>query len=151
MSEQDYTYEVETLNIGILNQMPVRSVRMPREQFVALVEHTLTDRGYSDAVRDEVMPVARQMPRFPLGSWLDRDRGCGCVVGEYLVATGEIARAELARRINDDDSTVRVLLRDNPDGPALEDFGYSIDAAVKNEVYDHLPLGVYVDSVEIGS
>lgn len=151
MSEQDYTYEVETLNIGILKQMPVRSVRMPRDRFVALVERTLTDRGYSDAVRDEVMPVAGQMPRFPLGMWLDEDRGCGCVIGEYLVATGEIARAELVRRINDNDATVRVLLRDNPNGPALEDFGYAIDDAVKNEVYDHLPAGLYVDSVEIGS
>lgn len=136
---QTTPYKIEEIEVGILETQKVRSVEMSRERFVEIVEQTLDDGEYSDDVRDELMPVATTMPRFPFSAWINPKRGCGCVIGEYLVATSEIDRYNLAiefdipmhRQIN----TVDSLLRKNPLGEELQRFGGDIDDAMKKEIF----------------
>lgn len=160
-------YEIEEIEVGILKTEHVASVKMPRERFIKLVSELIDEGSYSDSVRNKLMPVAESMPRFPLTAWITEERGCGCVVGEYLVATSEIDRANLSRLIHQGTSnqitTVEKLLSQDPDGTELARFGGDIDEKVKQEIfsrgldsmsfdtdmYDWESVTCYIQSVEI--
>ena len=90
--------------------------------------------------------MAREMKRFPTNTWLDSVRGCGCVIGEYLVATAPDDRAAIARRVRLSGAvaTVQDLLEDNPYGDLLMEFGTGIDRRVTREIDEE-----YVDAVVI--
>jgi hypothetical protein len=135
-------YEQTYVRVGLLGtRFEVPAVRMPRERFLAIVKRTLqnefddTPELYA-ALREELLPVARQMPRFPLQTWVSDTRGCGCVVGEYLIAHGEQSRRELAddtRRLGQS-MTVDRLLNCHPLGNSLRLFGIAIDTAIVREL-----------------
>lgn len=165
---QTTPYKIEEIEVGILRTEKIRSVKMTRARFIEIVEETLM--GYSPDVHDELMPVAKTMPRFPFSAWINPERGCGCVVGEYLVATSEITRHNLAIEFNHVDtySTISRMLRSNPIGKELMDFGSAIDTALANELKhsglvdtnwedvdledelgDEIEIDGYVDSIEI--
>lgn len=127
-------YVIEKAEVGHLKRVEVDVVRMPRARFLELVDGLLADPEFT-GLREQLRPIAEAMPSFPLSDWIDKDRGCGCVVEEYLVATSELDRAALARlsgrrggfKISD-------LLAENPQGMELEDFGYAIDDGIKDEI-----------------
>lgn len=157
-------YRVEEIEVGMLAQETVRSVKMPRERFLEIVEKTLLKGGY-ESIREDMMKTASAMPRFPLSMWLNPERGCGCVVGEYLVAKSELDRAAYIASNTHDGSIVMIdeLLEENPLEEELVTFGNAIDRAIARELmnvgiidnnvncYISASYNVpdYVDSVEI--
>jgi hypothetical protein len=130
-------YVVERLMIGAVRPEEVVAVRMPRARFLGLVDAELDcvaeewGADVAGRLRDRLVPVARSMPVYPLGEWVTPGRGCGCVVGEYLIAARELDRAMLARTHID----VEDLLGDEQDGDALLMFGEGIDHRVRQEAY----------------
>jgi hypothetical protein len=130
------TYVVETLVLGELTQEEVTAVRMPRARFMEVVEGVLE--SFPD-LRDELLPVAQSMPRFPMNTWVDPTRGCGCVVGEYLVATSEMDRAALARESSRGEAQERIreMLFANPNGSELIQFGSDVDERLRDELEEH--------------
>lgn len=127
-------YVIERATIGHLRQEEVDVVRMPRARFLEIVDGLLADPEFS-GLREELRPIAETMPSFPLSDWIDKDRGCGCVVGEYLVARSELDRAQLAQLAGQRASfKIDALLAENPQGMELEDFGYAIDDGIKDEI-----------------
>lgn len=165
---QTTPYVIEEIEVGILETQMIRSVNMSRERFLEIVEQTLDNGEYSDAVSEELIPVAQTMPRFPFSAWINPERGCGCIVGEYLVATSEIDRYNLAIEfdvpMSDQFNTVSRLLSQNPLADQLQSFGGDIDEAIKNEIYhrgavhvngndsriyDKEDVDMVIDSVEI--
>jgi hypothetical protein len=144
MPDTASAYEVEEIEVGQVNRQIVPAVRMPRETFVGLVRTLLDEGGYrrdgdlhafrETGIADKLLPVAQTMPVFPLGAWIAPGRGCGCVVGEYLVASNLIDRTEAAEYFVPAD-TIEELLREDPDGYALTRFGGQIDASVRDHLY----------------
>lgn len=136
-------YQIEVLHVGITEAEEVPSIKMPRDTFVQLVRDTIDDNfgGGDDAawLLGELIPVAETMPRFPLGTWINADRGCGCVVGEYLVATQEIDRHNLNAsgvRQSANSGVYDMLKRRDDHGRLLLRFGSDIDDAVRIHVAD---------------
>lgn len=123
------TYTVERMVLGELAREEVTAVRMPRARFMEVVESVLED--YPD-LRDELLPVAQSMPRFPMGTWINATRGCGCVVGEYLIAASELDRAGIVREYPEHWGGVDIdaLLCQRPNGKRLLGFGNSLDGAL---------------------
>lgn len=68
----------------------IEVIDITRSQYLQLVADVIdsreTDAATHKQVQDILMPVARTMKRFPLGAWI-AGRGCGCLVGEALVAS----------------------------------------------------------------
>lgn len=128
-------YEVETITAGFLEEEEIRVVRMPRSRFVQLVDELLV--ADYPQLRDEILPVAESMIRFPLGEWIHRSRGCGCLVGEYLVATSEIEeydrRIELTGYSHDG---IEDMIRRRPNGNALASFGTRVDSHLTRHLAD---------------
>jgi hypothetical protein len=155
-------YETKLRTVGILKPQEVVSVDMPRARFMEIVEATLADFA---PLTDELLPVAATMPRFPMSEWQHTERGCGCVVGEYLIATSELSRAELANNeiaknawcdeCYDDEMpdfvTVDSLLNKRPDSSMLFKFGCEIDHALRSEIWgcNDAENGFRVESIEI--
>lgn len=146
-------YVIERAMIGHLQQKEIDVVRMPRARFLAIVDGLL-DEDYPE-LRDKLRPVAETMPSFPLWEWINESRGCGCVVGEYLVATSELDRATLAYRVGLEER-IEDLLAFDPQAADLAGFGEQIDERIRSEVrsYDtfgfRLPAAVLItdDSTE---
>lgn len=140
-------YTLEILHVGITEAEEVPSIKMPRDTFVQLVVDTI-DENFPDEDGEwllaELIPVAEKMPRFPLGTWINADRGCGCVVGEYLVATQEIDRHNLnvllrtlsGHRQSANSGVYEMLKRRDDHGRLLLRFGSDIDDAVRIHVAD---------------
>jgi hypothetical protein len=139
-------YEVKKLVVGQVEgkERKVKSVLMPRARFVEIVEETLDAGGsFYAPIRDDMLAVAGRMVRFPMNSWMT-PRGCGCVVGEYLVAQPELDRIALAADAEADDTngegvglrtyTVERLLDQNPNRQALVSFGTRINGAIGVEI-----------------
>lgn len=123
------------VRIGRLGKASVYAVLMDRRVFLDTIDKTLTkyDPKLQPAMRDEIWPVAETMTHFPFGTWMDAHRGCGCIVGEYLVAGGIIDRDQFAT--NPGYTSVHALLNNRHGrdlGGALEDFGNDIDQKLKN-------------------
>lgn len=119
-----YTVQVETIE-GPLREEEVSTVHMPRSAFLDLLSGLLDDLEDHDepvlfhvqddfvngvvlasvlascteeeirTVREIVMPVAEVMARFPLNNWMV-ERGCGCLIGETIIAAGMTRREALA-------------------------------------------------------
>lgn len=120
-------YVIERAMIGHLRQEEIDVVRMPRARFLAIVDGLL-DEDYPE-LRDKLWPVAEAMPSFPLGEWINQTRGCGCLVGEYLIATSELDRVTVAGG-----PSVVDLIAEDPQGSWLIEFGEEIDRRLKDEV-----------------
>jgi hypothetical protein len=95
-------YEPFETTTGLLEQMPVTAVVIPRADYleavmplIAKVEH--------DSDRERLEETARTQDRFAMDDWINRERGCGCLVGEFLVASDQVDalardQAETARQ-----------------------------------------------------
>lgn len=135
----DLTYVTVHGHLGTESDVSV--VHMSREEFLdnvrIVVEHggpphfgINPDPAKFVDVADELLQTAADMPRFPLGTWMHAQRGCGCVVGEYLIAREIIGREELATG----EASVSALLDDLPNGGALYQFGSDIDEHLGNVI-----------------
>jgi hypothetical protein len=133
-------YTIDLMAVGILEPQTIYSVYMPREDFLEVFDETL--RYFSAEVANdldnELRPIAETMPRFPMSAWIAPTRGCGCVVGEYLIARAELDRAAF---IEDafgphppNNRDIKVMLDDNPLGEHLLGFGNRIDAQLKGHL-----------------
>lgn len=176
--------ETITANIGHLRRREVRVHGVAREEWLTMVRDVVAevaedcgddwntpDSGELEGrLLDELLPVAETMDRFPLGQWIAPDRGCGCLVGEYLVADRVLiehaAHQEIRARFarfdrqpgdeddlpdeNEDRLDVEsTLRRTHPDiGRSLVEVGYRIDRRVRAHLLEegvdvdhhHLPL-----------
>jgi hypothetical protein len=127
-------YSTATVRMGILEQELVDVAYMPREDFLELVDDQLCVVGLTDEQRADLRKTAETMPRFPMDDWINSTRGCGCVVGEYLVAQDILSREDVAAG---EMSVDQVLIdREGWDGP-LNRFGVAIDEAVRDRLYVH--------------
>jgi hypothetical protein len=165
------TLKIKSRLIGRLRKQRRNTVEITRSEFLSVVNMTIDAYygGDADFLRAELLPVAEKMPRFPLGTWLHSERGCGCVVGEYLVASREVGEVqeinEAIRKTRKGSldrrraiiaafksSSVEELLMTRNNGRLLAEFGQDIDANVRDYIRGRLEDGVYatdVASVEI--
>lgn len=161
-------YEISTITAGFLEQKEIKVVHMPRETFMEIVtdlldhgthycteecaEDCCEDHGFA-AIRDEILPVAQEMVRFPVSEWLEPTRGCGCVVGEYLVATSELDRAALVAKYQT--VSIEAMLSERPNSEMLIAFGNQIDTALLDHVEEvgftetNRSLRRAIDAIEI--
>ncbi len=123
-------YKVRTINAGFLTPENIPVVVMPRSRFVAIVDELLRDEY--PGLREEILPVARTMVRFPLRTWIDKNRGCGCIVGEYLAAQPEIDRYNLAVIVRTQPDSIDTMIRNRKNGAELISFGTHIDTVLTN-------------------
>lgn len=128
-------YTVEVIHDGILVQEDIRVVKMPRSRFLELVAELLAVERYS-MLEAAMLPVAQRMIRFPLGTWINQTRGCGCIVGEYLVAQPEIDRHNLATVVGRRSEGIENMIRARPHGRLLIDFGSDIDVNLTTHLAD---------------
>jgi hypothetical protein len=150
-------YSTAVIPIGILNVVETPVAYMPRRDYLALVDEAIryaarATHADAAALRDRLLPTARTMDRFALDDWISMDRGCGCLVGEYLVAADvldrgdflrETATADEAYRRGDydvDRPEVRTYLARIVDDvdvvDALEMVGEEIDALIEDRLLD---------------
>lgn len=129
------TYPVDLMTLGHLKQQKVVAVHMPRKDFLAAVEATLAAGRWDryQGIKGKMRATAKTMDRFPLGTWIDNARGCGCVVGEYLVAADIIQRANAAQ-VNVDEEIYAAFPERIAD--ALINFGNDVDEQVQNALND---------------
>lgn len=150
-------YREAIVDVGHLEKQRIKAVFMPRRDFLDIVQATLDDARYADysPIADKVLKTAQTMERFLFGAWLHKTRGCGCLVGEMLVADEVIdVRNRTAAHTLIDDKLVRLklipsdapsvtsLLKERyPDklGETLIDFGEAIDEALQNHLSHVLP------------
>lgn len=155
--ESTTTYPASVQTLGHLKQADVMAITMPRSIFLRLVGEAL------DQYRDNpahwgsdlpaqleaiVMPTARTMERFPLGTWISQERGCGCIVGEALVAAQQLEELQApisgteARQIMVDRYEVVSVstLLEEAFGVDMRDilysFGIEIDSVVTRHMQD---------------
>jgi hypothetical protein len=116
---QHEPYDIVEAMIGHFQPTPIMCVLMPRGDFVEAVDKLVVEyadvyevEGFPECRRvlDELGVTAREMDRFPMGIWLDEERGCGCIVGEYLVAR-KVLQADGVEKV--DKLTVRRELCDS--------------------------------------
>lgn len=132
--------------VGVLKQESVLAVRMPRAQFLEAVDHVLDEMMVSagfwyevsdvEEVRALIRPVAARIERFPLSAWVAESRGCGCLVGEYLIAHDLLSRESAASK-GVSYVTVRNVLRSaHAEGVTrtLIEFGAAIDSYLRKLV-----------------
>lgn len=159
----DQLYELREIPVTrFVGEEPevVSSITMPRADFVAAVSEELAkyDEELESVTREDLLNVAQSMPRFPLGTWISAGRGCGCVVGEYLIARREIeesARQAFVAALGADDDglsvstdTVTELLMDRPDRSAIVRFGNSVDERLRAVIRDRVGY-TPINSIEI--
>lgn len=127
-------YPARRMELGILEREDVLAAIMPRADFLDEVDQLLRD-NYDEvhpSVRERIWPVAQTMERFPMGTWINPTRGCGCLLGEYLVAADLIQRQGFAQDLIDDVEYAHEKLCDLvfelPNGNALWEFGNEIDS-----------------------
>lgn len=82
----------QDIMVGHLTKGAVSAVYMPREPFLKMVRQLVTEHCSDAITHRKLLTTARRMPRFPMGTWMHQGRGCGCLVGEYLVAADVMAR-----------------------------------------------------------
>lgn len=131
-------YEITTETMGILQPQEVVVVHMPRMRFLELVNEMLQPE-YED-IAPQMRLTALEMERFPLAAWFNPTRGCGCLVGEFLVAQHIIddRGAWLAENAGassyDLNINVLRLVRQQPNGDQLAAFGSAIDRKLRGEI-----------------
>lgn len=127
--------EIKMITMGILSEETVNAAVITRDEFMEVVENTLAEGEFSQAVADKVLPVAQTMTTFPMQNWIHPTRGCGCVVGEYLIAADYIEREAFAHSEGIYDTLVTCLNKD-PNGGELRQFGNMIDDHLETYVTD---------------
>lgn len=122
--------------IGKLVQEDIVVVHMSRARFLELIDKTLDlnsafgpERQPFAALRSKIWPVAEQMTTFPFLSWVNY-RGCGCLVGEYLIAADLLDRKEYAGR----NIEIHRMLPELDDGDRLRNFGVRLDRLLQKEI-----------------
>lgn len=97
--------------MGHLERYRVPSYVMERSLYMELIEQCLEeaddwietylkdqakpeDLEWWPAYKDELRQVGSKMPWFPILAYMVVDRGCGCLVGEHLVAHDIIKRGQ---------------------------------------------------------
>jgi hypothetical protein len=144
-------YEVRDEVAGFLTKEEIQVVVMPRADFVKVVEDTLDDPLNEEEyapIKDRMMKTARRIKRFALGTYIDSTRGCGCLVGEYLVAAHVINRKRVATR----EMSVTQALLVLPHGSLLSEFGELIDEVFVEFLKARTPISVnaaYLDAIVI--
>lgn len=135
------SYNVYFETVGYLEKTRIKMVSMPRADFVAAVEECIEDwtrfgDGESAALlRRELLPVAATMERFPFGQWIATSRGCGCLVGEYLIAQPEMDRAMMRDNVGNAPENIRAELNKRlgkEDSDVMFSFGNEIDRFLKH-------------------
>src|ERR1044072_3861744 len=138
------SYETGKQMMGYVNPEIVATVTMPRADFLAAFDEVVAEgyetwdqsagkyalKPFSDEIVADLRHVAESMPHFPLHSWLTT-RGCGCVVGEYLIAH------DILKREQGPVNVVGLLARDNhTQRDELIKFGEAIDRLVADRLED---------------
>lgn len=152
--------DTRTVLMGYLEPERVNVLAVSREDFMRVVEEVLRDPAILvheqegpggipeyrqevtnyDPIRDRILEVASTQTRFPLSSWIEPNRGCGCLVGEYLVAQHTFGEYEEERRRKvagmqaNNYRSVPDILREvetEHDAALLIKFGAEIDEAMK--------------------
>ncbi len=136
---------MRTVKLGVLRHVDTPITFMPRAAFIEIVEREVAAVDISDELAAALLATARSMPAFPLNAWIHSERGCGCVVGEYLIAADIVDRAT-------PNDTVDDMLDGLPYGNGLRDIGCEVDRQVRDHVRGELfmfrPLAVVL--VEYG-
>lgn len=133
--------EIKTATMGHVRQEEVRYMEIPRAEFERVVAETLGEDA-SDMLREEMTALAKTMDRFPFDNWIVAGRGCGCMVGEAMVARRVFSREDAVAMIERDmksalferEFNVERLLREavGPDeANGYDEFGLDIDLALK--------------------
>lgn len=155
-------YSFEEQEIGWLTPQKVLVAYMPREDFIELVDEAIqhvSDRipVYTNRLHELVDPVAKSMERFAVSAWFSPTRGCGCLVGEALIAGMKVefldqeefdpslsARQKMSERWGDSaphswKPVNRILREEYNEGDAelLFDLGNDIDERVKKHLSQH--------------
>jgi len=95
-------YPVETRTMGLVDEQEITVVVVPRRDFLGVVDRTLTEYVANEAVRADVRATAERMETFPFRTFLHPTRGCGCVVGEFLIARRQLDRIALTEQARAD-------------------------------------------------
>lgn len=123
-------YKTEMRTVGPLAPKLVEVAIMPRNDFMAYVEETIEKVDLPPAPAAEIRGIARSMSTFPRTMWMTR-RGCGCVIGEYLIAHDAIERGDvhiLARRV--------LMEVDPANADLLYKFGNDLDERIDGALGD---------------
>jgi hypothetical protein len=88
------SYPVQTVEVGHTQRYPLHCVVMPRSEFVDIVQEAIevAESQHDVTLPDDLLETAKTMESFPLDAWIVKTRGCGCVVGEYLIAHDALQR-----------------------------------------------------------
>lgn len=128
-------YVTEIIETGHYEEKEeVLAIYMPRDTWGGIVEELLDDGLRYEVIREEMIETASKMPRYPLGTWMDDDRGCGCVVGEFLVARDIVKRI---RGESDNDTVFDALKTMGDRGEILSSFGNDIDVQLRRNLLRH--------------
>lgn len=122
--------------VGNKRPRPVPVMRLSREGFLAEVSMAIatTAECYINFDAEDAQAIwatAAHMSHFPFGSWLTEDRGCGCVIGEMLIADNVVDRGL------GDGLTVTEALDSHVHGRALKSFGLQIDGRMSDVARDY--------------
>lgn len=143
-------YEEAEITMGKVNEATVWVTFMPRADFLECVEQTFVydaENGtyYPESFKNKMRTTAQFMDVFAMNDWINEWRGCGCVVGEYLVAHDLLKREDV---VSGDVSVIEVL-REQEDFLMLDLFGTNIDAMVGYFLGEHDVNRVGLDAVVI--
>lgn len=141
--------ELEIGQIGHIEKVP--SIIVSREEFLEHVDAELESVGNPELTA-AIRPVAETMPRFPMGTWINEHRGCGCIVGEYLIAKKQIDRAKFIEdlilntpvmaseegAIHETWPRINTMILDDPLGTELMAFGNDIDERLRHAYQDEV-------------
>lgn len=126
-------HEFALVTTGNLKEEKVAGITITRSEFVACVDAVTDDPEIIDLIAGTLATI----DRFPIGSWMT-DRGCGCIVGEMVVAADLIKREAAVGNLNE--YGVRDLLvaeHGEGLGNALVTFGERIDSRVCEYIADN--------------
>jgi hypothetical protein len=156
-------YRQAKVTVGHLEEQTISAVFMPRADFLDVVQATLDSDDDYLPIADKILETAWSVQRFPMGAWIHSTRGCGCLIGEMLVAhdvfeeynrrikagipviaeeVNEDARRNLAERGIESTADIKSLLRERYPKEhvnVLKDFGERIDSELHNHLSDTTP------------
>lgn len=148
-TEKPDLYTFAVVKTGTIVKSEVMGYTVTRSEFRMAVESALVtlSKRFTDPlvkrVREIVEPTAETIDRFPLGEWISPTRGCGCIVGEALVAADAINRYDFMKlehgspfRLENGAYDVYSLIEHAYDGDidlanALYSFGNDVDLEVR--------------------
>ena len=133
-AEPPIPYSTEIIEMGYYEEKEkVYAINMPRDDWEVLVNDLLNETVLYDQISEEMRDTAYHMTHYPLGTWMDDKRGCGCVVGEYLIAHDLVYR----EKDEDNDTIVNELGKMGEKGDILSSFGNTIDVKLCSHLRSH--------------